>query len=135
MATKQLTNEHITLLLKNNYVPDSLTEEEKAQARNIAMHRTNVGEVIQLVIRLMEPYQKQINGVDRGIDVIEYMLRKHLKVTDKDFEKAEKAVDKMNKKAQEELVKSYQESLEKLRNAKQDELKLNASKATNKDDK
>lgn len=135
MATKQLTNEHITLLLKNNYVPDSLTEEEKAQARNIAMHRTNVGEVIQLVIRLMEPYQKQINGVDRGIDVIEYMLRKHLKLTDKDFEKAEKAVDKMNKKAQEELVKSYQESLEKLRNAKQDELKLNASKATNKDDK
>lgn len=135
MATKQLTNEHITLLLKNNYVPDSLTEEEKAQARNIAMHRTNVGEVIQLVIRLMEPYQKQINGVDRGIDVIEYMLRKHLKVTDKDFEKAEKAVDKMNKRAQEELVKSYQESLEKLRNAKQDELKLNASKATNKDDK
>lgn len=115
MATKQLTNEQITLLLKLNYVPDSLTEEETVTAKNIAMHRTNVGEVVKLITRLLEPNQKQVNGVDRGIDVIERLLRNKLKLTDKDFEKAEKEVDEINEQEREKLVKSYQEALDKMR--------------------
>jgi len=115
MATKQLTNEQITLLLKLNYVPDSLTEEETVTAKNIAMHRTNVGEVVKLITRLLEPNQKQVNGVDRGIDVIERLLRNKLKLTDKDFEKAEKEVDKINEQEREKLVKSYREALDKMR--------------------
>jgi len=115
MATKQLTNEQITLLLKLNYVPDSLTEEETVTAKNIAMHRTNVGEVVKLITRLLEPNQKQVNGVDRGIDVIERLLRNKLKLTDKDFEKAEKEVDEINEQEREKLVKSYREALDKMR--------------------
>lgn len=115
MATKQLTNEQITLLLKLNYVPDSLTEEETVTAKNIAMHRTNVGEVVKLITRLLEPNQKQVNGVDRGIDVIERLLRNKLKLTDKDFEKAEKEVDKINEQERKKLVKSYREALDKMR--------------------
>lgn len=115
MATKQLTNEQITLLLKLNYVPDSLTEEETVTAKNIAMHRTNVGEVVKLITRLLEPNQKQVNGVDRGIDVIERLLRNKFDLTDKDFEKAEKEVDEINEQEREKLVKSYREALDKMR--------------------
>lgn len=114
MAQK-ITPAHINLLLKHLYVPDQLTDEETTQAKNISLHKASIGEVVETVMEMTKPTQQQINGVDRGIDVVEVLLRTKLNLTDKDFETAEKSVDEMNKKAQEEMLAGMKEKLEALR--------------------
>lgn len=83
-------------------------EEARKKAKATLLHKPTLSEILDTIDIFTSPSNKEIQDVKKDHDVLSYILTHDVKITEKQWDKAEKAVEKANKLAVEKIKKEYE---------------------------
>lgn len=83
-------------------------EEARNKAKATLLHKPTLSEILDTIDIFTSPSNKEIQDVKKDHDVLSYILTHDVKITEKQWDKAEKAVEKANKLAVEKIKKEYE---------------------------
>ncbi len=83
-------------------------EESRKKAKATLLHKPTLSEILDTIDIFTSPSNKEIQDVKKDHDVLSYILTHDVKITEKQWDKAEKAVEKANKLAVEKIKKEYE---------------------------